>query len=280
MDPNPAHLGQWTRGSSSGMAISPSPSPLPQSPTTTITTTTMDPPRNIYITFCRAEHLPIADISSLSSDPYVSATLQTPFSDRDKVHSPPLRFRSPTEQRTINPKWDWHWDVGNVPRFGTKLHVHVMDEDCRDHDDRLGHVTIDFADLGKWDGEDAVNENWYKLRKKGASKKAAVLRMCAAGVSAVGGSADGEGGSARVLVRIEVKGVTKLEKDRFLQRAFTIGPSMLPVLLLLVRLLPVRLFPVRLLQLSVDIPLLSNIPTPPWEILSDLPIKRILFHPR
>lgn len=129
-----------------------------------------------------------------------------------------------------------------------------MDEDCRDHDDRLGHVTIDFTDLGRWDGENAVNENWYKLRKKGASKKAAVLRMCAAGVSAVGGNADGEGGSARVLVRIEVKGVTKLEKDRFLQRAFTIGPSMLPVLLLPVRLLPVRLFPVRLLRSSVDIP--------------------------
>lgn len=124
-----------------------------------------------------------------------------------------------------------------------------MDEDCRDHDDRLGHVTIDFTDLGRWDGENAVNENWYKLRKKGASKKAAVLRMCAAGVSAVGGNADGEGGSARVLVRIEVKGVTKLEKDRFLQRAFTIGPSMLPVLLL-----PVRLFLVRLLRSSVDTP--------------------------
>lgn len=224
----------WLRWPSLSPLLSP---PLPSSPLPTTITyppTTMDPPRNISITFCRAEHLPIADISSLSSDPYVSATLQTPFSDRDNLHSPPLRFRTPTERCTLQPKWDWHWNVGNVPRFGTKLHVHVMDEDCRDHDDRLGHVTIDFADLGNWEGEDAVNENWYKLKKKGASKKAAVLRLCAAGVSAVGGSADGEGGSARVLVRIEVKGVTKLEKDRFLQRAFTIGPSMLPVLLILV----------------------------------------------
>lgn len=103
--------------------------------------------------------------------------------------------------------------------------MYVLDEDCRDHDDRLGHVTIDFADLAEW-GEGKVDETWYKLRKKGASKKAAVLRLCAAGMNV------GEGRTARVLVRIEVKGETKLEKEKDVGRAFTRGPSMSPLQLL------------------------------------------------
>lgn len=186
---------------------------------------------NISITFLRAENLPIADIPSLSSDPYVSATLETESSVVNKDYSPPLRFRTQTQRCTTNPTWDCVWDVGNVPRPGTKLHVQMMDEDYGDHDDRLGHVTIDFERLARWEGEKVVNEEWYPLRKKGASKKAAVLRLCAAGASAAGECVGGEGtkakAKARVLVRIEVKGETKLEKPY--PRAFTMGPSMLPV---------------------------------------------------
>lgn len=183
------------------------------------------PTYDLSIIFRRAENLPIADIGSLSSDPYVSATLVTSFSTRDPDHNPPPRFRTPTERRTTEPVWEWRWDVGGVPRAGSKLCLYVLDEDCRDHDDRLGHVTIEFADLAEW-GEGKVDETWYKLRKKGASKKAAVLRLCAAGMNA------GEGRTARVLVSIEVKGETKLEKEKDVGRAFTRGPSTSPLQLL------------------------------------------------
>lgn len=177
---------------------------------------------DLTIIFRRAENLPIADIGSLSSDPYVSATLVTSFSTHDPDHNPPPRFRTPTERRTTEPVWEWRWDVGGVPRAGSKLCLYVLDEDCRDHDDRLGHVTIEFADLAEW-GKGKVDETWYKLRKKGASKKAAVLRLCAASMNA------GEGRTARVLVSIEVKGETKLEKEKDVRRAFTRGPSMSPL---------------------------------------------------
>lgn len=111
-----------------------------------------------------------------------------------------------------------------MPRAGTRLRVELLDEDFRDHDDKLGHVVVDFAELANWgQGEEGgVNEVWYKLRKKGASKKAAVLRLCAAGIK------KGEGRTARVLVRIEVKGETRLEKEKDVGRAFTLGPSTSP----------------------------------------------------
>src|SRR5436305_5002721 len=52
----------------------------------------------LKFTFHRARHLPFADIHTLSSDPYVIATLKTDLPKRHK-DDPDLRFRTPTIHR-------------------------------------------------------------------------------------------------------------------------------------------------------------------------------------
>ncbi|KAI5852778.1 C2 domain-containing protein [Morchella snyderi] len=179
------------------------------------------PPKtyDVAITFRSASNLPIADLGTLASDPYAAATLTTPVSIRDPEKSPPLHFRTPTVRTTTNPVWECRWDLSNVPREGTKLHINVLDEDVRNHDDRLGQAVIDFQALESW-GPGQVNEGSYKLRKKGASKKAAVLKLCAADIKRK------KRVTAMIVVRIEVKRETRLpEGFRDINRAFTHGPN-------------------------------------------------------
>lgn len=179
------------------------------------------PPKtyDITITFRSASNLPIADIRTLASDPYVAATLTTAVSIKDPEECPPLHFRTPTVRNTTNPAWECRWDLSNVTREGTKLRIDVLDEDVRKHDDRLGQAVIDFQQLENW-GSDQVNEGSYKLRKKGVSKKAVVLKLCAADMK------EKKKVTAMIVVRIEVKRETRLaEGFQDIKRAFTRGPS-------------------------------------------------------
>ena len=129
----------------------------------------------LKITIHRATHLPMADINSLSSDPYVIAECKTEGPMRHK-EDPPLQFRTPTIRRNTDPEWNSDWIVANAPAGGFKLKLRVYDEDPANKDDRLGNVHIHVPALEGWNG---VHQKKYHIEKKAGSKRAYVVRAVA-----------------------------------------------------------------------------------------------------
>jgi hypothetical protein len=129
----------------------------------------------LKITIHRATHLPMADINSLSSDPYVIAECKTDAPMRHK-EDPPLQFRTPTIRRNTDPEWNADWIVANAPAGGFKLKLRVYDEDPANKDDRLGNVHIHVPALEGWGG---VQQQRYHIEKKSGSKRAYVIRAVA-----------------------------------------------------------------------------------------------------
>lgn len=128
----------------------------------------------LKFTFHRASNLPMGDVNTMSSDPYISAQLNTDTPSRHR-EDPFLRFRTPTVRRNTNPEWNEEWIVANVPSSGFKLKLHICDEDPADQDDMLGGVHITVPSL---------NENWagikneaYKIKAHGGSKRAYLLQI-------------------------------------------------------------------------------------------------------
>lgn len=103
--------------------------PLPRRP----------PGYTLKFTFHRATNLPLADINSLSSDPFIVAELNTGLPTRHK-EDPPLQLRTKTIRQCTDPVWESEWIVANVPASGFKLKCRIYDEDPADHDDRLGNA--------------------------------------------------------------------------------------------------------------------------------------------
>ncbi|OJD32399.1 c2 domain-containing protein [Diplodia corticola] len=168
----------------------------------------------LKFTFHRANHLPIADINTMSSDPYVLAQLNTALPPRHK-EDPLLRMRSPTVHRSTEPVFECEWIVANVPASGFKLKVRLYDEDPADHDDRLGNLHINVPQLSEdWEG---IHQQTYKLRKRLASKRAYALRAAAVAVNKA------EHMGAEIVVSIELLGRTQ---DPYNEggRAYTLGP--------------------------------------------------------
>ncbi|VUC33348.1 unnamed protein product [Clonostachys rosea] len=91
--------------------------------------------------FHRASNLPPSDLSSMSSDPFLVATLKASGLKRHK-EDPDLTHRTRTLRRTTEPEWEDEWIVANVPASGFQLKCRIYDEDYPDSDDRLGNVTI------------------------------------------------------------------------------------------------------------------------------------------
>lgn len=176
--------------------------PIPQAP----------PGFTVKFTFHRATKLPMADVHTLSSDPYVTAQLKTSLRPRHK-EDPPMRFRSRTMRRNTEPVWDCEWIVANVPADGFEIKIRIYDEDPNLHDDRLGDVHIRVNGIGlDWEG---IHEQAYKVRRKKANKRAYLIRGCAAMFSS-GTHMDGElVFSAQVLGRTESNGEG---------RTWTVGP--------------------------------------------------------
>lgn len=172
------------------------------------------PGYTLKFTFHRADHLPIADVNTMSSDPFVLAQLNTALQPRHK-EDPPLRMRSPTAHRSTEPEWNWAWIVANVPASGFKLKARVYDEDPADHDDRLGNVHITVPHLTEeWEG---IHQRSFKLRKRLASKRAYALRAAAVAFNKA------EHMTAEIVVSIEVLGRTQ---DPYNEggRTYTLGP--------------------------------------------------------
>lgn len=139
------------------------PTPIPDAP----------PGYTLKFTFHEASNLPVADISTGASDPFVEATLTTALPKRHK-EDPNLVHRTHTIRRTTEPKWEDEWIVANVPASGFRLKCRMYDEDWPDHNDRLGNVTVNVP---------RVDENWqglsrqeFKAKKRSGSKRAYLLK--------------------------------------------------------------------------------------------------------
>lgn len=134
------------------------------------------PGYTVKITFHRARNLPFADINSLSSDPYVIATLKTDLQKRHK-QDPDLKIRTPTIHRNVDPEWNAEWVVANVPASGFFLKCRLYDEDPADHDDRLGNVHVYVNGISEgWTG---FKEQTFDIKKRMGSKRAYLVRGCA-----------------------------------------------------------------------------------------------------
>lgn len=134
----------------------------------------------VRITFHRAHNLPFADFNSLSSDPYLLANVRTDLQKRHK-HDPDLVYRTPTIRRNTSPEWNSIWTIAHVPSSGFDMKIRLYDEDPADHDDRLGNVHVHINNISEgWSG---LREQSYDIRKRMASKRAYLIRGCAALVS-------------------------------------------------------------------------------------------------
>ncbi|KAL8684762.1 MAG: hypothetical protein Q9224_006147, partial [Gallowayella concinna] len=171
------------------------------------------PGYTVKIIFHRAESLPMADINSLSSDPYVLAQLNIDLPTRHK-QDPYMRFRTPTIRRSTDPVWNSEWIVANVPSTGFKLKARIYDEDPADHDDRLGnvHVHVDSLD-DDWIG---IKEQKYKIKKRMGSKRAYFIRGCAAMFC------KGIEMSGSLVISVEILGKTEVGNNG--GRTWTVGP--------------------------------------------------------
>lgn len=167
---------------------------------------------NVRFTFHRASKLPMADINSMSSDPYVLATLSTSLPTRHK-QDPPMTFRTPTVRKNCDPEWNSEWIVANVPADGFALKARIYDEDPSNHDDRLGNVHVHVDSLNE--SFRGIREQSYKIKKRMGSKRAYLIRGCAAMFNR------GLQMSGELVVSVEVLGKTDTDNGG---RLWTVGP--------------------------------------------------------
>jgi hypothetical protein len=167
----------------------------------------------VKFTFHRANNLPLADINTLSADPFIVAVLDTGLPTRHK-EDPELTLRTPTIRQNTNPVWDCEWIVANVPATGFKLKCRIYDEDPADHDDRLGNVHVVTSSLNEqWGG---IKDQTFPIKKRMVSKRAYLLRAIAVCFKKV------EHMNGTLNVSVEVLGRTEDDNGG---RAYTVGPQ-------------------------------------------------------
>lgn len=131
----------------------------------------------IKMTIHRASNLPMADLNSLSSDPFVLAEIKADQPATRHKEDPPLRTRTRTIRRSTDPEWNAEWIVANAPSSGFKIKMRVYDEDPADKDDRLGNVHIHIPSINEsWPG---IKEKSYGIEKRAGSKRAYAIRAVA-----------------------------------------------------------------------------------------------------
>lgn len=176
--------------------------PLPQAP----------PGYTLKFVFHRAINLPTADVTTLSSDPYIVAELTTSIPKRHK-DDPSMKYRTPTIRKKTNPEWNSEWIVANIPIDGFKMKARLYDEDPSNHDDRLGNIHIEVNHIGEdWKG---FQEESFHIKKRMGSKRAYMFRGCFA-IFKRNIHMSGE-----VFVSVEVLGRSEVKSGG---RPFTVGP--------------------------------------------------------
>lgn len=126
----------------------------------------------LRVVFRSAAHLPPADFGSRSSDPFVLAQCNPGLKTRHKA-DPPLRFRTATARRSLNPKWEAEWVIGGIPAAGCEIKARVYDEDSAT-DDLLGRAHIHTGPLE----EGWSNEQTYGLMSRRANLRALGFKSC------------------------------------------------------------------------------------------------------
>ncbi|KAI9664985.1 MAG: hypothetical protein M1821_006433 [Bathelium mastoideum] len=167
----------------------------------------------VKITFHRATNLPMADVNTLASDPYILATIDTGLPPRHK-EDPSLTLRTPTIRRNCDPVWNCEWIVANIPASGFKLKARIYDEDPADHDDRLGNAHINVEGMNE--NYQPIKDQAYKIMKRMGSKRAYMVRAIAACFSKA------KHMNGDLYVSVECLGRTQDEEGG--GRAYTIGP--------------------------------------------------------
>ncbi|PGG96275.1 hypothetical protein AJ80_09851 [Polytolypa hystricis UAMH7299] len=158
----------------------------------------------------RAANLPIGDLSSLSSDPFVALYLKVDLPRRHK-QDPDVVFRTPTIRKSVNPVWDCEWVVANVPASGFQLKCRIYDEDPINHDDRLGNVRVDVEHLhDAWVG---IKNQPFKIRRRMASKRSYLLTALTASANT----------TPLLFISIECLGKTLGTEGG---QMYTVGPNM------------------------------------------------------
>ncbi|KAF2090504.1 C2 domain-containing protein, partial [Saccharata proteae CBS 121410] len=171
------------------------------------------PGYTVKITFHRATNLPMADLNTLSSDPFIMAQIYTGLRTRHK-EDPALVMRTPTIRRCTDPEWNSEWIVANIPASGFKMKVRIYDEDPADHDDRLGNAHVEIGRISEsWEG---IKEQPFDLKKRMGSKRAYALRAVAVCFS------QAKHMSGTCYISVEVLGKTPGDEGG---RAYTIGPN-------------------------------------------------------
>lgn len=166
----------------------------------------------LKFTFHRATSLPMADLNSLSSDPFLLVQLNTDLAPRHKK-DPRMRLRTPTVRRSTDPVWNCEWIVANIPASGFALKARIYDEDPADHDDRLGNVHLHVNHLAEgWEG---IREQSFKVKKRMGSKRAYLIRGCAAMFSS------NVQMSGNLIMSVEMLGRTEENHEG---RIWTVGP--------------------------------------------------------
>ena len=132
---------------------------------------------DVLITFNRASHIPVRDLISHASDPYLIALL-TPRSSPSTQHPPfPLRFRTTTKRHTRDPNWNESWHLGGMPPEGFDLEIKIFDEGkFGEINDRLGvaEISVDKLSPPQPPGEKPreIYEHELKIKKRKARKRA------------------------------------------------------------------------------------------------------------
>ncbi|KZT44426.1 hypothetical protein SISSUDRAFT_1029120 [Sistotremastrum suecicum HHB10207 ss-3] len=167
----------------------------------------------VEITFHRGSNLPVADLNTLSCDPYIHATVWVPS---EPEHEHPLAWRTPTVRRTRNPTWDCKWRIAGVPRSGFHLTLRVRDEDPGDRDDRLGKSYIDMTQGQMKEGFEQKEFEVKVMKRKGSFRPYIQTYLTAI-----------LPGSKLVLhprIVLSVRVIAKSPKGR-VGRAYTVGPN-------------------------------------------------------
>ncbi|RDA94714.1 hypothetical protein CP533_6776 [Ophiocordyceps camponoti-saundersi (nom. inval.)] len=175
-----------------------------------------DAPPGFTLRFCflRAANLAPGDLSTASSDPYLTATLKANNPKRHK-EEPDLTHRTPTLRRTTEPEWNDEWVVANVPPSGFSLKCRLYDEDSADKDDRLGNVTVKVPALSaSWPGWPPPGRE-FGAKKRMISKRAFVLK----GITNLLRS--GRHMTPRLTISIEVLGTSQPPHAQM----YTVGPT-------------------------------------------------------
>ncbi|KAJ3532935.1 hypothetical protein NM688_g7348 [Phlebia brevispora] len=173
------------------------------------------------IVILRVTDVPVADLHTLSCDPYIQARLSVEDTDGSRDGNPRyITYRTHTCRRTLNPEFNASWIVSGIPESGFLLSLNLRDEDPHNYDDDLGKTVLQLP----WPDEPdpRLHEGWksgereYKVHKRKGTINSRVF-TCIAQVLTRGSI----GHHVRLWITAEVLGKAESQEDR---RLYTVGP--------------------------------------------------------